>query len=343
MPDIAQVVHLPPKERKPSEPRNLAPCASPRLAHEAAWEFVLPAAKGPFPGPLLRREGKGREGRGRPPRAGAPPGLSVMPPPAPLTDTSLPVAPSVLEGRREAFLAGLLLGLPAFHLPVLFHRHSSLQQIIPAANVFQELVDAFQDWLSLTEQKLAQLWAAHGSLAQSQEAHQQIQARCRESLKEAPIPGRRRGQNPEWWETLLSDKGAERATRPSGVTWALAFLQALHKEIQSKTAELEEALQRGQRLLQMVPGKWRRQAPVGGRVRPPRQGPRATWRDKGGTEGQRVAEASAVSSLQQSHSQKSKAAPDPEGPGHTHLEVPDLLRPPRLRSMGSWSCRAKCL
>lgn len=116
-----------------------------------------------------------------------------MPPPAPLTDTSLPGAPSVLDGRREAFLAGLLLGLPAFHLPTLFHRHSSLQQIIPAANVFQESVDAFQDWLSLTEQKLAQLWAAHGNLAQSQEAHQQIQAQCMESLKEAPIPWRRRG------------------------------------------------------------------------------------------------------------------------------------------------------
>ncbi|XP_026577642.1 microtubule-actin cross-linking factor 1-like [Pseudonaja textilis] len=84
-------------------------------------------------------------------------------------------------------------------------RHHCLQQIVPAASVFQESVDAFQDWLSSTEQKLAQLWGAPGSLAQSQDAHQQI--------------------------------------------------QDLREEVQSKPAELEEALERGWRLLQMVPGK----------------------------------------------------------------------------------------
>ncbi|XP_060538141.1 microtubule-actin cross-linking factor 1, isoforms 6/7-like isoform X2 [Pantherophis guttatus] len=84
-------------------------------------------------------------------------------------------------------------------------RHSCLQQIVPAADVFQESVEAFQDWLSLTEQKLAQLWGAPGSLTRSQDAHQQI--------------------------------------------------QDLRREVQSKPAELEEALERGLRLLQMVPGE----------------------------------------------------------------------------------------
>ncbi|XP_058035026.1 microtubule-actin cross-linking factor 1, isoforms 6/7-like [Ahaetulla prasina] len=84
-------------------------------------------------------------------------------------------------------------------------RHSCLQQIVPAASVFQELVEAFQDWLSLTEQKLAQLWGAPGSLAQSQDAHQQI--------------------------------------------------QDLRREVQSKPAELEEVLECGRRLLEMVPGE----------------------------------------------------------------------------------------
>lgn len=112
------------------------------------------------------------------------------------------MAPSILEDRREVFLGGLLLGPPAPHLPVLFHRHSCLQQIVPAASVFQESVEAFQDWLSLTEQNLAQLWGAPGSLARSQDAHQQIQARCKESFKEAQGGGRRRRRR---MGTALSD------------------------------------------------------------------------------------------------------------------------------------------
>lgn len=71
------------------------------------------------------------------------------------------------------------------------------------------------------------------------------------------------GQSPEQWEALLSDQRAGRATRLPGVTWVLAFLQDLCREVQSKPAELEEALERGWRLLQMVPGKWQRQAPAG--------------------------------------------------------------------------------
>ncbi|KAM6458481.1 uncharacterized protein PHA67_016073 [Liasis olivaceus] len=102
-------------------------------------------------------------------------------------------------------------------------RHSSLQQILPAADVFQESVDSFQGWLSFMEKKLTQLWQAHGSLALTQEAHRQIQDLC--------------------------------------------------EEVQSKPAELEQALGHGQYLLEMVPGKWEWQMPARGRVRQPCQGP----------------------------------------------------------------------
>lgn len=160
------------------------------------------------------------------------------------------------------------------HLPVLFHRHSCLQQIVPAASIFQESVEAFQDWLSLTEQKLAQLWGAPGSLARSQDAHQQIQAGCREGFKEAQGRRRRMGSAlSDGREALLFDQGTGRTSRTPGVTWALAFLQDLRREVQSKPAELEEALKHGWRLLQMVPGKWQRQAPAGGSVQPPGWGP----------------------------------------------------------------------
>nr|XP_056710553.1 plectin [Euleptes europaea] len=54
-------------------------------------------------------------------------------------------------------------------------RHSCLEQILPAAQTFQQSVDAFQDWLSATERQLAQLWHANGSLSQAQDSHQQIQ------------------------------------------------------------------------------------------------------------------------------------------------------------------------
>ncbi|XP_070604578.1 microtubule-actin cross-linking factor 1, isoforms 6/7-like isoform X1 [Erythrolamprus reginae] len=80
-------------------------------------------------------------------------------------------------------------------------RHSRLQQIVPAAGLFQESAEAFQDWLSLTEQKLAQLWGGPGSLN------------------------------------------------------ALQQIQDLRREVQSKPAQLEDALERGWRLSQMVPGE----------------------------------------------------------------------------------------
>ncbi|XP_033011905.1 microtubule-actin cross-linking factor 1, isoforms 1/2/3/5-like isoform X2 [Lacerta agilis] len=84
-------------------------------------------------------------------------------------------------------------------------RHSSLEQILPAAHTFQESVDVFQDWLASTERKLAELWRANGSLSQAQGALQQVQDIC--------------------------------------------------EEIRSKTADLERALEHGQRLLEMVAGE----------------------------------------------------------------------------------------
>ncbi|XP_048338595.1 microtubule-actin cross-linking factor 1, isoforms 1/2/3/5-like isoform X2 [Sphaerodactylus townsendi] len=54
-------------------------------------------------------------------------------------------------------------------------RHSCLEQILPAAQTFQQSADAFQDWLSTTERQLAQLWHANGSLVQVQDSCQQIQ------------------------------------------------------------------------------------------------------------------------------------------------------------------------
>ncbi|XP_060134161.1 microtubule-actin cross-linking factor 1-like [Zootoca vivipara] len=84
-------------------------------------------------------------------------------------------------------------------------RHSSLEQILPAAHTFQESADVFQDWLASTERKLAELWRANGSLSQAQGALQQVQDLC--------------------------------------------------EEIRSKTADLERALEHGQRLLEMVAGE----------------------------------------------------------------------------------------
>ncbi|XP_044863726.1 microtubule-actin cross-linking factor 1, isoforms 1/2/3/5-like [Mauremys mutica] len=85
-------------------------------------------------------------------------------------------------------------------------RHSCLERILPAAQHFQESVDSFQEWLSATERRLAQLWQANGCVAQLQAAHQQSQGLC--------------------------------------------------EEIRSRLGDLEQALERGQQVLELVTGKW---------------------------------------------------------------------------------------
>lgn len=54
-------------------------------------------------------------------------------------------------------------------------RYSCLERILPAAQGFQEAVDAFQEWLGATERQLAQLWRADGCVGRVQDAHQQTQ------------------------------------------------------------------------------------------------------------------------------------------------------------------------
>ncbi|XP_016161136.1 PREDICTED: microtubule-actin cross-linking factor 1, isoforms 1/2/3/5-like [Ficedula albicollis] len=59
-------------------------------------------------------------------------------------------------------------------------RYGCLERILPAAQRFQEAVDAFQEWLGATERQLAQLWRADGCVGRLQDAHQQTQALCEE-------------------------------------------------------------------------------------------------------------------------------------------------------------------
>ncbi|XP_077637589.1 plectin [Lonchura striata] len=59
-------------------------------------------------------------------------------------------------------------------------RYGCLERILPAAQGFQEAVDAFQEWLGATERQLAQLWCADGCVGHMQDAHQQTQALCEE-------------------------------------------------------------------------------------------------------------------------------------------------------------------
>ncbi|XP_033367561.1 dystonin-like, partial [Parus major] len=59
-------------------------------------------------------------------------------------------------------------------------RYGCLERILPAAQGFQEAVDAFQEWLGATERQLAQLWRADGCVGRVQDAHQQTQALCEE-------------------------------------------------------------------------------------------------------------------------------------------------------------------
>ncbi|XP_050795246.1 microtubule-actin cross-linking factor 1, isoforms 6/7-like isoform X3 [Gopherus flavomarginatus] len=84
-------------------------------------------------------------------------------------------------------------------------RHSCLERILPAAQCFQESVDSFQEWLSATERRLAQLWHANGCMTQLQAAHQQSQGLC--------------------------------------------------EEIRSRMGDLEQALERGQQVLELVIGE----------------------------------------------------------------------------------------
>ncbi|XP_017694037.1 PREDICTED: dystonin-like [Lepidothrix coronata] len=84
-------------------------------------------------------------------------------------------------------------------------RYGRLERILPAAQGFQEAVDAFQEWLSATERQLAQLWRTDGCVGRVQDAHQQTQALC--------------------------------------------------EEIRGRLGELDSALERGQRVLEMVTGE----------------------------------------------------------------------------------------
>ncbi|XP_072707816.1 microtubule-actin cross-linking factor 1, isoforms 6/7-like isoform X2 [Ciconia boyciana] len=59
-------------------------------------------------------------------------------------------------------------------------RYGRLEQILPAAQGFQEAVDSFQEWLGATERQLAQLWHANGCVSRVQDAHRQTQALCEE-------------------------------------------------------------------------------------------------------------------------------------------------------------------
>ncbi|KAJ7427638.1 hypothetical protein WISP_05285 [Willisornis vidua] len=59
-------------------------------------------------------------------------------------------------------------------------RYGCLERILPAAQGFQEAMDAFQEWLSAMERQLAQLWHTDGCVGRVQDAHRQTQALCEE-------------------------------------------------------------------------------------------------------------------------------------------------------------------
>ncbi|XP_068094255.1 microtubule-actin cross-linking factor 1, isoforms 6/7-like isoform X2 [Hyperolius riggenbachi] len=59
-------------------------------------------------------------------------------------------------------------------------RHRQLERITPAAQSFQESLDAFYDWLSTTERRLAELWRTNRSMTQIKDSHLEIQDLCRE-------------------------------------------------------------------------------------------------------------------------------------------------------------------
>ncbi|OCT77336.1 hypothetical protein XELAEV_18032537mg [Xenopus laevis] len=59
-------------------------------------------------------------------------------------------------------------------------RHRQLERITPVAHQFQQLLDAFQDWVGATEMRLAELWRATGSMGQIEKAHEDVQILCQE-------------------------------------------------------------------------------------------------------------------------------------------------------------------
>ncbi|XP_053571953.1 microtubule-actin cross-linking factor 1, isoforms 6/7-like [Bombina bombina] len=125
-----------------------------------------------------------------------------------LHDKKSPSQPLPIEGVEAKQLVN-----PLSHLQERFDtliqkaeaRHRHLEQIVPAAQRFQEALDAFQDWVNATERQLAELWRAKGSMSQIENVHQQVQLLC--------------------------------------------------QEIQSKPGDLEDVLERGQMLLEMVAGE----------------------------------------------------------------------------------------
>lgn len=78
---------------------------------------------------------------------------------------------------RAALLAGTLVSgtVTARLTQPSRRRYGCLERILPAAQGFQEAVDAFQEWLGATERQLAQLWRADGCVGRVQDAHQQTQ------------------------------------------------------------------------------------------------------------------------------------------------------------------------
>ncbi|XP_043922230.1 microtubule-actin cross-linking factor 1-like [Protopterus annectens] len=59
-------------------------------------------------------------------------------------------------------------------------RFCFLEQILPAAQCFQESVDSFQEWLNVTEQHLAELRATYRNIEKAQETLESIKILCEE-------------------------------------------------------------------------------------------------------------------------------------------------------------------
>ncbi|XP_040211055.1 microtubule-actin cross-linking factor 1, isoforms 1/2/3/5-like isoform X3 [Rana temporaria] len=94
-----------------------------------------------------------------------------------------PSQPLPIEGAEPAKQRAPLLDLQ-HRWDNLIHkaeeRHRQLERITPAAQNFQESLDAFYDWLSATERRLAELWRTNRSMNQIKDAHIEVQDLCRE-------------------------------------------------------------------------------------------------------------------------------------------------------------------
>ncbi|XP_077349556.1 microtubule-actin cross-linking factor 1, isoforms 6/7-like isoform X3 [Lithobates pipiens] len=94
-----------------------------------------------------------------------------------------PAQPLPIEGAEPAVQRTPLLDLQ-HRWDNLIHkaeeRHRQLERITPAAQNFQESLDAFYDWLSATERRLAELWRTNRSMNQIKDAHIEVQDLCRE-------------------------------------------------------------------------------------------------------------------------------------------------------------------